>query len=103
MPKTAYDQWADTFRPITNHILERESCDGLLFETFGAELDFVLHTQALSPLNVWTMVEGDEGDWYVSQGFHLVNRIGYFVTEVPFDPSDPVQARTYGNADVLYD
>jgi hypothetical protein len=33
---------------------------------------------------VWTYVDGDDGT-YVTNGYHLVNRIGYFITEVPYD------------------
>ena len=33
---------------------------------------------------VWTIVEGDSGDLYASAGYHLVNRLGYIITEVPW-------------------
>jgi len=40
------------------------------------------------PMNrVWTIVEtGDEedGNWYVIPGYHIVNKIDYAVTEVPW-------------------
>jgi hypothetical protein len=29
-----------------------------------------------------TIVEADNGDWIISNGFHLVNRVGYILTEV---------------------
>ena len=32
--------------------------------------------------NLWTVVEVDNGDWIISNGFHLVNRVGYILTEV---------------------
>lgn len=47
---------------------------------------------------VWTLVDGDDDGIYVQAGFHVVNRIAYLVTEVPwtngdeeaiwFDPAD---------------
>lgn len=49
------------------------------------------------------MVEGDDDNWYVSQGFHLVNRIGYLVTEVEFNQNDPDMVKSYLSADVLFD
>ena len=55
-----------------------------MFETFGVELGYVLATADLKPNHVWTLVEGDGGT-YVVNGYHLVNRIGYFVTQVPYD------------------
>lgn len=40
------------------------------------------------PVNhVWTVLEsgdGDDGNWYASPGFHVVNRMGYVVTEKPW-------------------
>lgn len=39
------------------------------------------------PLNrIWTVIEGDTGrTWYASPGFHIVNKLGYVVTEVPWE------------------
>jgi hypothetical protein len=31
------------------------------------------------------VVEVDNGDWIISNGFHLVNRVGYILTEVPWE------------------
>lgn len=75
-----YDEWIETYKPQQNHIDKGASTDGTMFETFGEEMDFVL-TQ--DNRQVWTLVEGDEG-MYVLAGTHLVNRMGFFVTEVPW-------------------
>lgn len=74
-----YNEWAETFRPIPNHLTGGSSFDGTMFETFGDELDFVRQQE---PSKVWTFVSGD-GDAIVA-GYSLVNRVGYFVTEMPF-------------------
>jgi hypothetical protein len=34
--------------------------------------------------HVWTLVEGEDNEWILVNGFHFVNRIGYVITEVPF-------------------
>lgn len=34
--------------------------------------------------HVWTLIDGDEGDALLP-GFHIVNRIGYIVTEHPWE------------------
>lgn len=39
------------------------------------------------PLNqVWTVVEGDDDteSWYACPGFHIVNKIGYCITQQPW-------------------
>jgi hypothetical protein len=32
---------------------------------------------------VWTLVEDDDGDAVIVEGYHLVNRLGYFITAKP--------------------
>jgi hypothetical protein len=52
---------------------------GCLFETYGEELDFV---RRQDPRTVWTLVDGDDGNQYVTNGYHFVNRIGYLISTV---------------------
>jgi hypothetical protein len=76
-----YEMWADVYKPKMNHLTKDE--DRAHFETYGVELGYVLATADLEPDRVWTLVDGDEGTWIVN-GYHLVNRISYFITEVPY-------------------
>jgi hypothetical protein len=49
------------------------------FETYAPDVDFVRnHDEKF----VWTEVDGDEGV-YIINGYHFVNRIQYYVCEVP--------------------
>lgn len=37
--------------------------------------------------NVWAILEsgdGDDGNWFASPGFHIVNRMGYVMTKKPW-------------------
>ena len=77
------DAFAALFKPIANHLNPNASYDwgdghGTLFETFDEELAFV---QSQESARIWTLVDGDNGE-YIDSGFHFVNRIGYFITEV---------------------
>ena len=81
------DEWFNTYRPIPNHItpnasFQTEEGIGYMFETYGEELDFV---KLQDPKTIWTYFDGDDGGTYISDGYHVVNRIGYFVTTVPYD------------------
>jgi hypothetical protein len=83
------DQFDATYPLIPNHIEPNASWafgdgPGCLFETYGEELDFV---RSQDPRTIWTLVDGDDGDQYVISGYHLVNRIGYLISTVPF-PED---------------
>lgn len=50
-----------------------------MFETYGDELAYV---QGIDPARVWSIVEAD-GCMAVEPGFHVVNLLGYLVTEIP--------------------
>jgi len=76
------DEWFDTYKPIKNHIDKAASVDGHMFETYGDELQFIKNQKELF---IWTYGDGDDGGTYIWNGYHVVNRIGYFLTEVPFD------------------
>lgn len=80
------EEWFDTFKPILNHLDENASFNdgenGYMFETYGDEVEFV---KAQEPNRIWTYCDGDDGGTYISDGYHVVNRIGYFVTTVPYD------------------
>lgn len=76
-----YEEWAGIYRPKHNHLVKSD-CQ-YHFETYGIELGYVLATADLEPDRVWTLVDGDDGT-YIVNGYHLVNRISYFITEVPF-------------------
>ena len=86
------EEWFDTFKPIPNHIDDNASFNdgeqGYMFETYGEELDFI---KAQEPNRIWTYCDNDFGGTSIFQGMRVVNRIGYFVTAVPFDANKDYQ------------
>jgi len=82
-----YDQWTRKYKPIKNPLVEAPY-DGKMFETFGPEFEFVKVTD---PAKIWTLVDAD-GKLYVVDGFHICNRVGYFVTEVAY-AGDAIEIR----------
>jgi len=82
-----YEQWVAKFKPTYNHLVRDASFEGMMFETYGNELDFVLQVvNKGGKLLVWTYIDGDNGT-YIVEGYRLVNRIGYFICDVPFEES----------------
>jgi hypothetical protein len=69
-----WDQWAEKYKPIEN------GPDEEMFETYGADLDRV---NSEEPNHIWTWVQGDMCD-VILAGYHYVNRLGYYITEVPW-------------------
>jgi hypothetical protein len=73
-----YDEWFDKYQPIINEITGDEQYQ---FETYGDELQYVLQQD---DKHIWTEMDGDQGVSIVS-GYHLVNRIQYYITVKPWD------------------
>ena len=44
---------------------------------------FVRSVYETDPRKVWSLVEGDDGNLYISSGYHIVNRLNYFITHNP--------------------
>jgi hypothetical protein len=98
------EQFDDMFNPQINHIeraLVDKSIDdedicsfgGMMYETFGADLEYVL--QMAKEKRVVTIIEGendfigDDGEphatLYYYSGYHLVNRLGFLILDKPYD------------------
>ncbi len=89
MTQITEDEFDTKYPLITNHFNPNASwafgdSPGCLFETYGEELDFV---RSQDPRTIWTLVDGDDDNQYVISGYHLVNRIGYLISTIPF-PED---------------
>jgi hypothetical protein len=82
MDKTiTWEQFVKTYKPKQNLINKDAPIDGFLFETFGEEMDEI---SKQNPKNVWTFTEEEDG-FFLQNGIHYVNRMGYMVTEVPWE------------------
>lgn len=83
------EDWAEKFKPMDNHLDKNAPIDGLMFETYGAELAHVLmyangYFGKAGKRQVWTVVDGDDGELVMCEGYHLCNRVGYLITSKPF-------------------
>lgn len=81
----SFEEWEAKYKPKKNHLVEGasfqdESGVGIMFETYGVEVDYV---KSNSPQHIWTYVDED-GKGYILAGWHFINRLGYFVTTVPW-------------------
>jgi hypothetical protein len=98
------EEWEATYKPIYNHIdknasFQDESGHGIMFETYGEEVEFVKST----PNNyVWMYGSGDDGGTYIWNGWGFVNRLGYFITEVPCPDDLDIQIQV-GEPDLTCD
>ena len=89
LTELSFDEWEATFKPINNYMDSNASFQddnglGIMFETYDIELEYV---KSRDPLTVWTYVSEGNGT-YIIDGYHFVNRIGYFITSVPREPHE---------------
>jgi len=76
-----YDEWWETYKPIKNeHSIDSDYSGITAFETYGDELQYVLQQD---DKHIWTEMDGDQGVSIVN-GYHLVNRIQYYITVKPW-------------------
>jgi hypothetical protein len=77
MDDLEYDAWWDKYKPITT-----DHGDLRIYETYGDDLKFI--ESIIDDNRVWTFVDG--GDYSViTNGMRFVNRLCYYVTEVPWE------------------
>ena len=98
-----FDEWCDKYKPVINHIDSNASFDngygGIMFETYGDEVAFV---KEQPEANIWMYGQGDDGGTYVWNGWGFVNRLGYFITEVPCPSNVDIQVMV-GEPDLTCD
>lgn len=95
------DEFDDRFPLKPNHLNPTAGwalgdAGGCLFETNGEELAFV---KRQDPRTVWTLVDGDDGEMYVVNGFHFVNRVGYLLSTVPVPDNVTIEVHLTMNKD----
>jgi hypothetical protein len=101
MANITEEEFYNDYVPQTNHILRADAGEntddgdigpfgGTMYETFGPEFDYVLAMarDAKKQRHVWTIIEGDDGEFYLSAGYHIVNRFGYMITKKPWVSGD---------------
>lgn len=81
-----FDEWTEKYKPINNPNAQDENSPDL-FETYGDDHERVLQQHKIDPKTIWTLLDNDEGDLVVSAGYHVCNRVNYFITEVPWEDS----------------
>jgi hypothetical protein len=97
------DEWVDTYQPVINP--NNDWGGGYSsFETYGDDLQYILQQD---DKHIWTEIEHDEGVTIVA-GYHLVNRLQYFITikpwtddvEVPISIDKECDCMSYGDAKI---
>lgn len=81
------EEFFEKYTVNENHFEDNASFEGALFETYGAELNYVINQPED---RIWTWVDGENGT-FLTQGFAHVNRIGYLITNEKYKVGDTVE------------
>jgi hypothetical protein len=84
------DEWDEKFQPET----DEEGCLYVQRDWTNAA-DLPLIDQALAERRLWTMVEDDDGNMCIAQGYRRVNRLYYIICTVPYGEDEWVFVETY--------
>ena len=94
--RITFDQWEEQYKPTINTLdseaLFNDGNGGIMFETFGEEHRAVVSVATQEPRRVWTLVDIDDGQVIIN-GYHQVNRVGYFITEQAWPSGTDIDVR----------
>lgn len=84
----SYQDWIETYKPIKNLDDQGMNYTSVSGEhEYGAFDNYREPDRSIlnetSPLNIWTLVNEDNHD-YLLNGIHWINRMEYYICEVPF-------------------
>jgi hypothetical protein len=81
--KIQYRTFNKLFTITPNHFQSKEGYEPVeMFETYGEEVDYAWEMSKQN--RCWTILDCD-GKLYLNAGYHYVNRLGYIITDQPFD------------------
>lgn len=72
------NKWDRVYKPLT----DKDNC------IMNYEFDEI--PKDVSPYNVWTVVDGDDNVSVICNGYHIVNRMHYLITEVPWEEGQDI-------------
>lgn len=79
-----YEKFVETYKPIKNHIIQDAPYNGCMFETYGNQLKYIKES-GHTDKHVWTLLECENEEFWIVPGYHIINRLGYFITEIPWE------------------
>lgn len=81
----SYDEWKEKYIPCYNKLTLDGPYENQMFETYGEALDFVKESN--NEL-IWTLIDGENNNSWIIPGFHIVDRIGYFICQIAWTNED---------------
>jgi hypothetical protein len=98
MTNLTYEQFVKQYKPIRNPAAgEDEAFNGCVFDTdYGRKASEQIYS-SFPQRQIFTLTESDSSDRdkdFIQSGYHFVNRLGYFITEVPYAQGEQITVST---------
>ena len=91
MIKITDDIWMDEYKPIYNNNDINEGLKDFHPNVIkDNEADSEMLYQACRENRVWTLIDAD-GHLYIVSGFHYVNRLDVYITEIAYNPNEDIE------------
>jgi len=81
------DDFWKNYKPQKNELVDDAPFNGCMYETYGEELEYVQRWNRQFETTVWTVLDVD-GELIIGAGMSFVNRMGYIITEKPWNSLD---------------
>lgn len=81
----SYEDWVYKYKPIRNPFTKETDEDEDFQIHWGTieENDLLHDTKGEN--RIWTMVSGERDSIWLMSGYHRVNRLHHFITEIPYE------------------
>ena len=82
-----WKEFSEQYEPIKNIYTKNAECDGFLF----GEID---QLENVPKERVWTlMFNPDNADMYITNGYRMINSVGWLTTRIAFIPDEVIEVR----------
>ncbi len=93
MIKLTYDEFEEQFKPVENVHADQGVFQ---FDAYDENDSDLLQFISINyPFHVWTRIDGEDGYVYNINGWHIINRIDYIITEVPWVEHNDYEVMDY--------
>jgi len=82
----SFEDWIEKYKPIRNPFNEKQTGDDEDFEINWSSLEENdLLDDNKGENRIWTLIQGDRDSLWLVSGYHRVNRLHHYITEMPYE------------------
>lgn len=89
----SFEEWKDKYKPILNPFKEikLEVIDEDYEIGFSTLEENDLIKDNIGENKIWTVITGERDSVYLTTGYHRINRINHFISQIPYEGEVQIQ------------